>query len=97
MEDFENYNKYSKHIYYTENLCLEVRIVKARSEDELNQKVSELISSDNRWGVAGPLRTTELGYSNKFIYSIKLKKMEAMKHDYNAEFDKMMDEFVSDF
>ena len=88
---------YRTSTHTTENVCLEVRIVKARSEDELNQKVSELLSSDSRWNVAGPLRTTDLGYGNKFSYSIKLKKTETITHDHSAEFDKMMDDFVSNF
>ena len=86
-----------EHTYSIENPCLEVRIVKARSEDELNQKVNELLSSDSRWSVAGPLRTTELGYGNKFSYSRKLKKMEAITVDHCAEFDKAWDNIVSDF
>lgn len=88
---------YSEHTYSIENPCLEVRIVKARSEDELNQKVNELLSSDSRWSVAGPLRTTELGYGNKFSYSRKLKKMEAITVDHGAELDKAWDNIVSNF
>lgn len=93
----EHNGNYHEHTYITENVCLEVRIVKARSEDELYKKVNELLSSDSGWSVVGPLRTTELGYSNKFSYSIKLKKTKPITYDHGTEIDKIMDDFVSNF
>ena len=88
---------YHKRSYTTENVCLEVRIVKARSEDELIEKVDELLSSDSRWSIAGPLRTTDLGYGNKFSYSIKLEKTETITHDHSAEFDEYWENFMAKF
>ena len=88
---------YHMRSYTTENVCLEVRIVKARSEDELIQKVNELLSSDSRWSVAGAMRTTDLGYGNKFSYSIKLEKTETITHDHSAEFDEMWENFMAKF
>lgn len=91
------------YLHTIENVCLEVKIVKANCEYELYKKVNDILNSDSRWYIADPFHTTYRGYGNKLRYSIKLEKNDTVTKtkevtlDRNVKFEEMWDNYMAKF